>query len=47
VVWLAASPEVEGRSGLFWVDRKERRCRFHDEAAEEVLWSLCRDMTAG
>jgi len=45
VVWLAASPEVEGRSGLFWIDRQERRCRFRDEASEEALWGLCRDMS--
>ncbi|HXK09926.1 MAG TPA: SDR family oxidoreductase [Vicinamibacteria bacterium] len=45
VVWLAASPDVEGRSGLFWVDRQEHRCRFRDEAGEEALWALCRDMT--
>lgn len=45
VVWLAASPHAEGRSGLFWVDRQERRCRFRDETGEEALWSLCRDMT--
>ena len=45
VVWLAASPDVEGRSGLFWVDRKEHRCRFHDEKDEEALWRLCQDMT--
>ena len=45
VVWLAASPDVEGRSGLFWVDRKEHRCRFHDEKDEETLWRLCQDMT--
>ena len=45
VVWLAASPEVENRSGLFWIDRQERRCRFRDEAAEEALWALCRDMS--
>ena len=45
VVWLAASPEVEGRSGLFWISRQERRCRFRDEAGEEALWALCRDMT--
>jgi NAD(P)-dependent dehydrogenase (short-subunit alcohol dehydrogenase family) len=44
VVWLAASPEVDGRSGLFWIDRQERRCRFRDEQAEEALWALCRDM---
>ena len=47
VVWLAASPELEGRSGLFWVDRQERRCRFRDEAGEEALWALCQAMTAG
>jgi retinol dehydrogenase-12 len=44
VAWLAASPEVEGRSGLFWVDRGEHRCRFRDEAAEEELWRLCHRM---
>jgi NAD(P)-dependent dehydrogenase (short-subunit alcohol dehydrogenase family) len=45
VVWLAASPDVEGRSGLFWIDRQERRCRFRDEAAEEALWALCAETT--
>jgi NAD(P)-dependent dehydrogenase (short-subunit alcohol dehydrogenase family) len=44
VVWLAASPDVEGRSGQFWVDRRERRCRFRDEAREEALVTLCRSM---
>jgi hypothetical protein len=32
---------VEGRSGLFWIDRQERQCRFRDEKAEEALWALC------
>jgi NAD(P)-dependent dehydrogenase (short-subunit alcohol dehydrogenase family) len=45
VVWLAASPDVEGRNGLFWIDRQQRRCRFRDEAGEEALWALCRAMT--
>jgi NAD(P)-dependent dehydrogenase (short-subunit alcohol dehydrogenase family) len=45
VVWLAASPEVEGRSGLFWVDRQERRCRFRGADAEDRLWRLCDRMT--
>jgi len=45
VVWLAASPDVEGRSGSFWIDRREHRCRFRDEAGEEALWTLCREMT--
>ena len=47
VVWLAASPDVETRSGLFWAERQERRCRFRDEAGEEALWALCAEMTAG
>ena len=37
VVYLAASPDVEGRSGLFWMDRQEKRCRFRDEEQEEAL----------
>jgi NAD(P)-dependent dehydrogenase (short-subunit alcohol dehydrogenase family) len=45
LVWLAASPEVEGRRGLFWSDRQEQHCRFRDEAAEEELWRLCERMT--
>jgi NAD(P)-dependent dehydrogenase (short-subunit alcohol dehydrogenase family) len=43
-VWLAASPEVEGRSGRFWIDRRDVRCRFRDAAAEERLWELCASM---
>jgi NAD(P)-dependent dehydrogenase (short-subunit alcohol dehydrogenase family) len=43
-VWLAASPDVEGRSGLYWVDRQEKRCRFRDEAQEDALLALCRSM---
>jgi NAD(P)-dependent dehydrogenase (short-subunit alcohol dehydrogenase family) len=46
VVWLAASGDVEGRSGLFWIDRKEHRCRFRDAEQEEALFSLCERMTA-
>jgi len=45
VVWLAASPEVEGRGGRFWIDRQERQCRFRDEAGEEALQALCREMS--
>ena len=41
------APSVEDRSGLFWIDRQERRCRFRDEAGEEALWALCQAMTAG
>ncbi|HSB60218.1 MAG TPA: SDR family NAD(P)-dependent oxidoreductase [Vicinamibacteria bacterium] len=46
VVWLAAAPEVQGRSGLFWIDRQERRCRFRDPKAEEALWTLLAGMAA-
>jgi NAD(P)-dependent dehydrogenase (short-subunit alcohol dehydrogenase family) len=46
VVWLAASPEVEGLNGRFWIDRKQRRCRFRDQEAEERLHALCSEMTA-
>lgn len=45
VSWLASSPEVEGKSGRFWIDRQERRCRFRDEASEEALYALCARMT--
>jgi NAD(P)-dependent dehydrogenase (short-subunit alcohol dehydrogenase family) len=45
LVWLAASPEVEGRTGLFWADRQEQHCPFRDEAAEEDLWRVCERMT--
>jgi NAD(P)-dependent dehydrogenase (short-subunit alcohol dehydrogenase family) len=44
VVWLATSADVEGVSGRFWVDRRERACRFRDPTAEERLVALCADM---
>jgi len=46
VVYLAASAEVEGRSGLYWADRQERQCRLRDERQEQALWRLCEAMTA-
>lgn len=46
VVWLAASHDVEGVSGRFWIDRREVRCRFRDDEQEEALWSLCESMTS-
>jgi NAD(P)-dependent dehydrogenase (short-subunit alcohol dehydrogenase family) len=46
IVWLAASPEAEGLSGRFWVDRREVACRFRDPAQEERLRHLCDEMTA-
>jgi dehydrogenase/reductase SDR family protein 12 len=52
IAWLAASPEVEGRSGLFFLDREARPThrkpgtRRLDEAAERArLWALCQTAT--
>ncbi len=52
IAWLAASPEVEGRSGLFFLDRQERPThrkpgtRRLDEAAERAkLWAVCQTAT--
>ena len=47
VVWLAASAEVEGQNGKFWIDRSEAHCRFRGPAEEEALWTLFVSMTAG
>jgi len=44
VVWLAASPEVEGVSGRFFIDRREVACRFRETRGEEALWTLCQGM---
>ncbi len=45
--WLAASPDVEGKSGRLWVDRRERACEFAgDAAAIDALWARCVAMTA-
>lgn len=43
-LWLATAPEVQGRTGGFYFDRKERRCRFANEAQEERLFELCEAM---
>lgn len=45
-LWLATSEGVAGRTGLFYVDRRERRCRFTNEPEEEKLYALCAAMTA-
>ena len=44
-LWLAASPEVEGVSGRFFIDRTDVRCRFRNPEVEERLWELCEAMT--
>jgi NAD(P)-dependent dehydrogenase (short-subunit alcohol dehydrogenase family) len=46
-VWLASSPEVEGVTGKFFADRRERDCEFRDAAREERLWSICERLAAG
>jgi NAD(P)-dependent dehydrogenase (short-subunit alcohol dehydrogenase family) len=50
--WLAASPEVAGQSGLFFLDRRarpthrRRGTRRLDEAQERArLWELCQSAT--
>jgi len=40
-IWLAASPEVEGQTGLFFKDRQIAACVYRDPEVEERLWSLC------
>ncbi len=52
IAWLAASPEVEDRSGLFFLDRRprptyrRRGTRRLDEASERAkLWALCQKAT--
>jgi NAD(P)-dependent dehydrogenase (short-subunit alcohol dehydrogenase family) len=46
VVWLAASPDVLGVNGKFWIDRRPVRCRFSGPEQEERLWELLEKMTA-
>lgn len=45
-VWLASSHALESDTAGYYKDRKEKRCRFHDEEKEDTLWSLCETMTA-
>lgn len=44
-IWLAASPEVEGVTGKFFIDRKETPCKFRDPAALERLWDFVEGQT--
>jgi len=46
-LWLAASEEASGRTGLFFSRRQEKPCRFVNEAEEERLYDLCARMTGG
>jgi len=40
-VWLATSPELDGVTGKFFADRRERPCEFRNDADQERLWSVC------
>jgi NAD(P)-dependent dehydrogenase (short-subunit alcohol dehydrogenase family) len=44
-IWLASSPDVLGVTGKFFVNRRERTCRFRDDAASARLSELCDEMT--
>jgi NAD(P)-dependent dehydrogenase (short-subunit alcohol dehydrogenase family) len=46
-VWLASSPEVQGVSNGFFVDRKKTPCEFRNKTAEERLWAICSDLVRG
>jgi hypothetical protein len=46
VVWLAMSPDVVGRGGLFWFDREPQPIHFlpftsENSAEREALWDSC------
>ena len=43
-VWLASSPELEGVSDKFFVEREERPCEFRNKEVEEKLWSICKEL---
>jgi NAD(P)-dependent dehydrogenase (short-subunit alcohol dehydrogenase family) len=44
--WLASAPEMEGMSGKFFVDRKEKKCEFRNKKNEEKLWSICEGLVS-
>lgn len=45
-IWLAASPEVEGISGMFWDKRRAIRCKFRDPSAIGKVWELVENQIA-
>lgn len=47
LVWLVASPELEGKSGGFYKDRRAIPCKWRGEvAAQETLWQRCQEQIA-
>jgi hypothetical protein len=48
VVWLAASPDLDGVTGGFFHNRQPIDCTWRDdEAACDALWTLCQSQVAG
>lgn len=47
LVWLVASPELEGKSGGFYEDRRAIPCKWRGEvAAQDALWQRCQEQIA-
>jgi NAD(P)-dependent dehydrogenase (short-subunit alcohol dehydrogenase family) len=44
--WAAASNDLAGESGRFFVRQRERPCSFRDSEAVERLWATCEEMTS-
>ncbi len=46
-VYLASSPDVEGKSGLYYerMNRKESSDRSHDKILAKNLWNKCNELT--
>jgi NAD(P)-dependent dehydrogenase (short-subunit alcohol dehydrogenase family) len=46
-VWLASAPELAGKTGGFYEDRKEKPCKFRDAAEVAKLWALLEQQSSG
>jgi NAD(P)-dependent dehydrogenase (short-subunit alcohol dehydrogenase family) len=46
-VWLATDSSVEGITSRFYFDRREIPCEFRNDAAQERLWRICEELSAG
>jgi retinol dehydrogenase 12 len=40
-IWLATSPEVKGKTGIFYYKRQATPCEFADQAKENDLMKIC------
>ena len=45
-VWLASSPDIEGVTSKFFVERKEHTCQFRNKKNEEKLWGICEGLVS-